>query len=403
MKVAWICHFSNAEIQSIIHPGISTNEFAPWIPRLAELFGKDSRVELHVVTPHDHISGYKHFVLRNVHYHLFNPHIVLFGKKITGIKELDYKTNFIYVKSRVRRIMNRIKPDLVHLHGAENAYYSSSIFQFKKKYPVMITVQGFISHAINENDYSIRKRIAVEKKILKYFRHFGYRTKTMGEDIKKYNPEAKLYWHHYPFPEIKHHDVEKKYDIVFFARICQDKGIEDLLKALALVKRAKPNVRLCIIGRADPIYIDLIKKMAEQLNISENIYWAGFLPTQEAVHNLATAAKISVLPTYHDIVSGTIIESMFLKLPVIAYNVGSIHEVNEQNSICIQLVKKGNIEELSEKILSLLNSDQEIQRIAENGYRRAKKLFSNESIFIDVFNAYLTIEKDFENLKALLV
>ena len=397
MKVVWICHFSNAEIQSILHPGISSNEFASWITHLAELFEKENRIELHIVAPHNHISKRMHFVIRNIHYHLFNPHIFLFGKKITGIGKLDYKTNFIYIKYLVRRIVDCIKPDLIHLHGTENAYYSSSILQFKNKYPVMITIQGFISHASNKIDYSTAKRINVEQRILKNFKHFGYRTKTMGKDIKKYNPEAELHWHRYPTVDIKPIETSKKYDIVFFARISKDKGIEDLLQALAIIKKAKHDVRLCIIGKGGSPYIAVLKKMADQLDISNNIYWAGFLPTQMEVHKMASAAKISILPTYHEIISGTIVESMFLKLPVVAYDVGSIHEVNDKEEY-IYLVPKGDVNALAKKIMYLLQNPEKLAQIGGKAHIRATEMFDNRSICNDLIKAYNLVINVFKKI-----
>ena len=44
MRIVWICHFFNAEIQNIIHPGIITNEYAPWITQLAKLYETESCV-----------------------------------------------------------------------------------------------------------------------------------------------------------------------------------------------------------------------------------------------------------------------------------------------------------------------------------------------------------------------
>ena len=55
----------------------------------------------------------------------------------------------------------------------------------------------------------------------------------------------------------------------------------------------------------------------------------GFLKSQQDIYEHAIHSRIYVLPTYHDIIPGTIIESMFMKLPGIAYAVGGIPELNE--------------------------------------------------------------------------
>jgi len=280
---------------------------------------------------------------------------------------------------------------LIHLHGAENAYYASSILKFTKLYPIFITIQGFISDTKREN-WRIKRRIYFEQKILRNINDFGYRTKTMGYQIKQYNPDANLHWHQYPItiPVVK--KTEMKFDIVFFARVSKDKGIEDLLEACSIVKKEIPNLKVCIIGSAKSTYYNFLKNKTIELDIKDNIHWAGFLPTQQYVHNLASSAKISVLPTYHDIISGTIIESLFLKIPVVAYNIGSIHEVNEKENI-VQLVEKGNIKELANKIKALLINDKLRSSISEKGYKRVKDMFNNDNIKKDIIFAYTKIIK----------
>lgn len=392
IKIVWLCHFSNREVQDILKPFQQINETAPWITALARFFEDQNDLELHIVSPYEYISIKGHFKLRGIHYHFFNGHIPLWGRHWPGFLKFDYWSNFFFNKYKVRQIINRISPDLIHLHGAENAYYSSSIIQFKDKYPVLVTVQGFVSYTISKDHFQIKKRIYYEQEIMKHFTHFGYRTKTMGKDILSFNPEAILHWHCYPFTEIKPFEIEKKYDIVFFARVCMDKGIDDLLKALLIIKKQIQYVKLCVIGSASSFY----KNMAEKLGVSENIYWAGFLPTQSDVHKVVSAARISVLPTYNEIISGTIIESLFLKIPVVAYDVGSIHEINENEEI-VSLVEKANIEGLAEAIIQILKDEKRQTDIAEKGFRRAQEMFDNTKIYSDIMNAYSEVIRDFNN------
>jgi glycosyltransferase involved in cell wall biosynthesis len=390
MRVVWICEFSNAEIQNILHPGIITNELSPWITHLAKLFENETRIELHVVSPHNGILGYKHFTLYNIHYHFFNPNIYIYKWSLLDIFNFNIRTDYIYNKLFIRYIVKKIKPELIHLHGAENAYYSSSIIQFNKHYPVLVTVQGFISQTTDKVNKHIQKRIEVEKRILSTFKHFGYRTKTMGKDIRAFNPKAILHWHYYPIAEVKPIDIEKKYDIVFFARVCKDKGIDDLLEALLIIKRQLPDVKLCVIGGGSYNYNNL----ADQLGLSENIYWAGFLPTQAEVHIMASSSKISVLPTRHDIIPGTIIESMFLKLPVVACSVGGIPEINE-NEEYVTLVPKEDVAGLAEKILWLLTNPEVRKLKSEKAYKRAIEMFDNSKIPVDLLNAYNEVINDY--------
>lgn len=394
MKVAWICNFSNAEIQSIVHPGLISNEYAPWITQLAKLFESEMDIELHIISPHEDILGYKHLNLRNIQYHFFNPKIKFRRWSLLDLFDFNLRLGYIYNKYVIRTFINKIKPDIIHLHGAENAYYSSSIFQFKNNYPVFITIQGFISHSAEIGNYNTKKRIEIETRILKTFNHFGYRTHQMAEDIRVFNPEAILHWHHYPIAKPEPIETAKVYDIVFFARLCRDKGIEDLLEVISLIKKDNPDIRACIIGGNFDKYLTYLKNKASQLGILHNVDWTGHLPTQKDVHKMASKAKLCVLPTYHDIISGTIIESLFLKLPVVAYNVGSIHEVNDNCDI-ISLVPKGDIISLAKEIMRLLLNPEILNFKSEKGYSRALEMFDNSLIVNDLIESYKSVIHEF--------
>jgi len=391
LKVVWLCYFTNQFVQDKIKPWKRIGEIAPWISSMIPLFENDDTVELHVVSQHRWICGYKSFKSKGVTYHFFNAGIPFIGRHWPGFFRVDVWSDFLVTKMNFSRIVKKINPDIIHMHGAENEF-CIAISQFHKQYPVFITIQGFI-HKSTTKERSIYRRVQNEFRILKMFNHYGYRTKTMGEDIKVLNKEAVLHWHHYPMQKISPVEVVKQFDLVFFARVCEEKGIGDLLKAVFIIKKVKPDISLCVIGGGK---LDIWKEKAEELNISDNVYWAGFLPTQKDVHALASTARISVLPTYHDIISGTIVESLFLKLPVVAYDVGSIHEINNHEKI-ISMVKKFDIIELTKSIKTLLNDPQLRLEIAEKGYNRAQEKFStgNDKIKADVLNAYSKVIKDF--------
>lgn len=392
LKVVWLCTFTNQSVQDKINPWKRIGEGAPWVTNMIALFENDNNVELHVISQHRWIKGYKSFKHNGVTYHFYNPGIPFIGRHWPGFFRIDIWTDFYNIKRIIARLIKKINPDIIHLHGVENEF-CTAITQFNGEYPVLITIQGFI-HKSSGKSKVINHRVQNELRILKMFNHFGYRTKTMGEDIQSINSEAVLHWHNYPIPKISPIEVNKKFDLVFFARVCKEKGIEDLLQAVSVIKKDKPEISLCIIGGGKS---DIWKQKAKDLDISDNVYWAGFLPTQQDVHNMASTARISVLPTYHDIIPGTIIESLFLKIPVIAYNVGSIHEINRNEKI-ISLIEKFDILALAKAIINLLNDKKLQLDICEKGYQRALEMFGidNDKIRKDVLNAYYEVIKDFK-------
>jgi glycosyltransferase involved in cell wall biosynthesis len=151
---------------------------------------------------------------------------------------------------------------------------------------------------------------------------------------------------------------------------------------------------LLIIGASSKDYQAKLNDYCRTLGIEKNIIWAGFLSSQAEVHEAASEAKICVLPVQYDMIPGTIIESMMLKIPVVAYNVGSIHELNEKGEV-ISLVDKDNIDGLVEAIMILLKDERLYEERAEKGFKRVVEMSDIGNVLGDLIKAYREVIADF--------
>ena len=200
---------------------------------------------------------------------------------------LDYWSDFFLFNSRVKHIIKRIKPDIINLHGAENAYYSSSILGLRD-YPILVTIQGFfnLNRVESSRDPVVRKRIVVEEKILRTMKHFGVEATSIEKHIRNYNPAAVMHWFHFPFKKTEVSAIpQKEYDLVFFARVSKMKGIEDLLYALAKVKHYKPDISMEVIGGGEETYIQYLERLVDDLDLHSNVTFRGFIRTQQEMHH----------------------------------------------------------------------------------------------------------------------
>ena len=73
MKVVWICHFTNEEVQSKLPLWRAKNEFASWIPNMLKGFENRNDIEIYVISPHDYLKKLTTFSIRNINY-LFIPY-----------------------------------------------------------------------------------------------------------------------------------------------------------------------------------------------------------------------------------------------------------------------------------------------------------------------------------------
>jgi len=397
LRIVWICHFMNETIKKELGLPIDTKQMAPWISLSIEEFRKMENIELHIIAPLLFIKKDAIIKEGHINYYFIKVGVPFLRRRWPRWMNVDLWSSFLPFNVKTKRVINKIKPDIVNLIGAENAYYSSSILKIKK-YPVLVTIQGFVS--LNKEAESgepgyVKKKISVEKEILKKMMHFGIEATSMEQYIKKINPLAKMYWFHFPFAKTQV-DVnpQKEYDIVFFARITKMKGIEDAIMALSKAKLYKPDILLEVIGNADPNYMESLKKMVKDLDVTKNIKFKGFIPTQKEMHIQAIKAKISILPTYNDTIPGTIVESMLLGLPVISYRTGGIPDFNKDSEHII-IVEQGDIIGLADEIIKLLRDPERQTVMSEKGRLFALKEFDNTRSSNLQVQAYKQVIRDF--------
>lgn len=399
LKIVWICHFMNQSIQKMLGLDGKEKELSPWIPLGIEEIKKRDDIELHVIAPFFRILRNQTFSDKNVYYYCIRIGMPFFKRPWPAKYRLDVWTNFSIFNNQVKNLVEKINPDLVNLQGAENAIYSTSILKIKR-YPILITIQGFITlnDQNDSKDSYIKKRLQIEKKILSGMKYFGAEARFMEDYIKSFNPQAKVFFFHWPYakPGIKS-DVPKEYDIVFFARIDKRKGIEDLIKALSIVKILRPMVTLIIIGKCDESYVLWLKKIVEERGLKSNVVFKGYIPTQEEMHKEVAKARISVLPTYNDTIAGTVVESMNLGIPVISYNVGGNPDLNRDDEHLI-LVEKGDVEKLAFEIEELLNSKEKQVKLAGKALKYASVEFDNTNSINNMIMAYRNIIKESSSL-----
>ena len=388
MKVIWICSFANQEIQKII--GNDKSFFAsPWITELIELFRNKEDIELSIISPNYYSNDYKFFKLGNIEVHLTQ-----YRRSFIPAKAYNLTLNYNTATNAILKVVDTIKPDLIHLHGSENAFYSASILPLLDKYPVLVTIQGFVSLSSKPKNiisqYIRWNRIRYERLINEKAKHFTVATSDVRKNLTNFNKNPIMYNDHYPTtkPEVSSTDFpQKKYDVVYYARISKDKGIEDLIIALKEIKEVNPTISAIIIGGGAESYLNQIKSMIAAYGLEDNITFAGFQPTQQDVFKLAAQARVYVLPTHFDALPGTIRESMFMKIPVVSYAVGGIPSLNDKKE-CITLVEKDNIKELAEKILLVLNNKERTQLLVDNAFNLINDKFNNDKIYANLLSIY---------------
>ncbi len=171
---------------------------------------------------------------------------------------------------------------------------------------------------------------------------------------------------------------KKNNEILFVGRFYQAKGIDILIKAINIVKKSIPSIKLRVIGGGDDTpYRDMIKKY----NLEKNIILEGRIPREE-VFKYLSKAKFSIVPSLSEAFGYVIIEAFSVKTPVIGSNVDGIAEIitNKKDGLLFEVA---NIDELAQKIIELYKNNTLIEEYSLNAYRN----------FLDKFELNSNIDK----------
>ena len=130
--------------------------------------------------------------------------------------------------------------------------------------------------------------------------------------------------------------------------------------------------------------IDILKKI--EPNIDGSVKYCTSLEWHKAMEVL-NSSQVLVLPSRIESVPQSILEAFYLKIPVIATDVGGVHEIVSNNKTGL-LVTPNNSKELLENINYLLNDIDLCNRLANNAHEFVMKNFSWEVLLPKYIKLY---------------
>src|SRR6185295_14480221 len=135
-------------------------------------------------------------------------------------------------------------------------------------------------------------------------------------------------------------------DLVTVSRLEPVKDLPTLLKAVAIARRARPELRLRVVG--DGSERSNLERLAQSLGLAEAV---SFLGERRDVAEILSGASTFVSSSITEGVSLTLLEAMAVGLPVVATAVGGNPEVAVEG-VTAALVPPGDPEALAAAIVA---------------------------------------------------
>jgi len=302
------------------------------------------------------------------------------GIKIIVLKRLKFgklifPLQLFYDMFRLESEIQRINPDLIHIQSTIPLFSLLGI-HMSRRYPMIITVHGYLTEeykyhvGIEKLFYGLfcapLERVSLSKipNVIAVCPQIKNIIKKITTSKIFVIPNGINLEH---IQKIKPH---KKYDyptILYLGVLTKRKGVDDLIKAISLVKIKVNNVKLYIAGTGP--YLERLKKIVKELGLMEDVKFLGFI-TEEEKFSYMKSIDIFVLPTYWESFPIVLPEAMACGKPIVTTNVaGNPFAVSD----CINgfLVEPGNWHKIAEKLISMLNDQMLIEEMGKESKKRA--------------------------------
>lgn len=310
---------------------------------------------------------------------------------------------FLWRRHLILRQLRRIQPSIVHGQGTEREYAFTAV---TSSYPNVITVHG-IMHRVHR---VIRPPLLslshvprwIEKLVVRKARHVICISREVEDFLRQRRSPARC--HHIPnaiapcFFEVEpQRPPEDERVLLFVGTIYPLKGLIHLVEALPAVQKATgKRVGLTIIGRAGGVragadYEERVRRRAEELNVSQNLHWAGVLTEREVAQAMAQSDAL-VLPSFQESAPMCIAEAMAAAVPVVATRVGGIPDLVDDGKTGL-LVRPGDTPQLAEAITRILCDTDLQQRMRTAARQKAAEQYAPRVVAQQTLQVYETIVK----------
>ena len=284
--------------------------------------------------------------------------------------------------------LKRRKPQIVHIHMAEkgSTFRKGFVAKMAKRNGAKVIIHmhagpfmAWYQTLDAGNQESIRKIFACADK---FFVLGDYWKEQMTELVD--SEKLEVLYNGIPIPKENPYSLQSK-DIVYFGVFKKEKGIYDLIDAMALIdSRMDPDVKLKLCGK------DLegnVEEYIAQKGLSHRVQMMGWCDAAKRDEILRNAA-VDVLPSYFEGLSMTVIEAMAYGVPMLTTGISTMPELLGDG---ITLVEPGDVAALAENLLKLTQEPALRKQWSQQEYARAGMLFSLEKNIEKTYEVYCSL------------
>lgn len=409
IKVVWICIVSNSTLRSRLELGLpkwrklmspilnkKLNDIVPdsaqWNTNALEEFEKIDDVNLHVIFVHPKMLKFvQRFKIDNINYYAVSngdSSFWSFLKLHFAPSKMDYKRTW----RAIVNLVEEIKPEIIHVMGAENPVYSESILFLPNKIPVLVQLQTMLHESVAiQSNPQLKYQKACERDVLMRADYIGSKSKRFPGIVREYIKKDAVFVNARLLVAENANiaPCDKQFDFVYFASYI-NKSIDLAIEAFGIAHHENPNLTLDVIGGTSESEMQALTARMEELGCKEAVFFEGKLPTHEDVMKQIRKARFALLPLKIDIVSGTIREAMWNGIPVVStITVGTPRLNKNRESLLISPI--GDHEAMAANMLRLANDSELADQLRMNAATTIEEVYGDNTTraheWVEVYRA----------------
>ena len=166
--------------------------------------------------------------------------------------------------------------------------------------------------------------------------------------------------------------------VVNVSRLFPAKGTAELLRAIALVRKEIPDVRLVVVGRdvSGTGFMELLQAIVRNEDLAENVTFVG---QRSDVVRFMGAGDVFAMPSFGEPFGIVFTEAMAMEIPVVALNNGGTPEVVDHGKAGL-LSDPGDIATLASNLVTLLRDPDLRARMGAYGREQVAARFTTERL-----------------------
>lgn len=262
------------------------------------------------------------------------------------------KLSYLLTVKRVRKLIQEIKPDIVHAHYATSygllgalagfhpfilSVWGSDVFSFPKKSLLHRMMLQFVlkrADAILSTSQVMAEETALYTKQEIIITPFGVDTQVFRPLGKKQSPTEPLVI-----------GTVKRLEPIY--------GVDVLLRSFKLLRERLPELPLELRIAGDGRLREQMVALAEELGIREHVQFLGYVRERQALVQTINSFDIAVIPSRQESFGVAAVEVEACGVPVVVTNVSGLLEVTvpEVTSIVVEKDSPGQIADAVERLI----------------------------------------------------